>query len=150
MIEAVRILRGAHTVLVVDWPSKEVPETMARAGYAVTVNGGPGPEDYSVYECDGDDVIVRHVGIAPEHVDLVYAYRPMAELPGIVAMAQGLNAKAIWLQSGLSAAGVTDPTGCWVPEEASREARAVVEGAGMAYLNEPYIADAVRHLYDAG
>lgn len=26
------LLAGAHTILVVDWPSREVPEALARAG----------------------------------------------------------------------------------------------------------------------
>jgi hypothetical protein len=34
-----------QTILVIDWPSKEVPETLARAGFRVVVRGGPGPED---------------------------------------------------------------------------------------------------------
>jgi hypothetical protein len=35
MTDVARLLRGTKTVLLVDWPSREVPETLARAGYAV-------------------------------------------------------------------------------------------------------------------
>ncbi len=36
------IFRTVQTILVIDWPSKEVPETLARAGFRVVVRGGPG------------------------------------------------------------------------------------------------------------
>jgi hypothetical protein len=122
------------------------PDTLARAGFEVIVHGGPGPEAYSAYECDKDESVVRHVGAAPEHADLVYAHRPMAELPGIVTVAQAIGARTIWLQSGLTSTGTGDPRGCWVPEEESREAREMVESVGLSYVEEPYIADAVREL----
>jgi hypothetical protein len=40
------ILKTANTILVIDWPSKDVPESLARAGFQVIVKGGPGPGDY--------------------------------------------------------------------------------------------------------
>lgn len=150
MIGDEKVLQSAHTVLVVDWPSRDVPDTLARAGFEVTVHGGPGPEDYSVYEYADGEVVMRHVGVAPGQVDLVYAHRPMAELPGLVAMAQALHAKAIWLQSGLTSRGTPDHRGCWVPQEDSRTARELAEAAGLAYLDKPYIADAVRHMIGSG
>jgi predicted CoA-binding protein len=140
------ILEATDTVLVVDWPSQDVPETLARAGFTVIVQGGPGPEDYSTYECSGDAVIARRTGTVPEHVDLIYAHRPMEELPGLVARGEELGAKAIWLQSGLAATGTRDSTGCWVPEEELRMARQLVESGGLAFFHEPYIAEAVRQL----
>jgi predicted CoA-binding protein len=124
------ILRAATSVLVVDWPSRDVPDTLARAGYAVFAKGGPGPDDYSVRELHGDDVVVRDAGAAPKHVDLVYSYRPPEELPGIVAMATALGAATVWCQS-------PDPSG---------EARRVVEEAGLHYVDDVYIVDAVRRL----
>jgi hypothetical protein len=42
-------LEAVKTVLIIDWPSKEVPEMLATAGLNVVVRGGPGPEDYSTY-----------------------------------------------------------------------------------------------------
>jgi predicted CoA-binding protein len=150
VIKDEKVLKSVHTVLVVDWPSKDVPDTLARAGLEVTVHGGPGPEDYSSYGYDDGAVVVRRSGVAPEHVDLVYAHRPLAELPGIIAMAQALHAKVIWLQSGLTSTGTKDPRGCWLPGEESRGARELVEAVGMAYFDEPYIADAVRQLTGSG
>jgi hypothetical protein len=42
-------LKGVETVLLIDCPSKEAPQLLARAGLNVVVHGGPGPEDYSTY-----------------------------------------------------------------------------------------------------
>jgi len=141
-----QILRSADSIVLVDWPSRDVPEALTRAGYMVFVKGGPGPGDYSAYELRDGDVVARPVGAPPGHADLVYSYRPVGELPEIVAIARQAGATAVWHQSGLSGAGAPDPRGCWMPAPASLEARTIVEAAGLAYLEAPYIADAVRRL----
>jgi predicted CoA-binding protein len=132
------------TVLVIDWPSQEVPELLALAGFHVVVHGGPGPEDYSVYELNNGRVVPRHIGRPPVHADLIYAYRPLSELPQIIATAKGLLAKTIWTQSGLSGDGVKDPKGCWVPADDLQLARNLAEAAGLNYITGPYIGDIVR------
>ncbi|HVA05394.1 MAG TPA: hypothetical protein VNG12_01510 [Acidimicrobiales bacterium] len=43
------ILEQTRSILLVDWPSRAGPDTLTRAGFAVTVHGGPGPCDYSNY-----------------------------------------------------------------------------------------------------
>jgi predicted CoA-binding protein len=144
--EAGQILEAAGTVVVVDWPTRDVPETLARAGYTVLVKGGPEPDRFSVYELRGGEVVPRPAGQAPTHADLVYAHRPVGELPGIVSMAQRLGAGAVWLQSGLAGDGTTDPHGCWMEPVASREARTIVESGGLRYVEAPYIAGEVRRL----
>ena len=45
MTDADAILRSAESILVIDWPTEELPETLARAGYVVVVKAGPGPDD---------------------------------------------------------------------------------------------------------
>jgi predicted CoA-binding protein len=146
MTEAGQILDNADSVVVVDWPSRDVPDSLTRAGLAVVVKGGPGLDDYAAYELSHGEVVVRGVGRRPEHADIVYSHRPIGELPGIVALAQQLGAKTVWRQSGLAGNGAKDPKGCWVPEDESREARKIVESAGLAYVDDTYIADAVRGL----
>jgi predicted CoA-binding protein len=146
MSESEEILKAAATILLVDWPSRDVPDTLARAGYAVMVKGGPEPDNYSAYELRDGNVTAHRVGRAPEHADLIYSHRPLAELPGIVAMAKELGADAVWSQSGLAGEGTDDPNGCWVSADASREARDTVETAGLRYIDDVYIADAVRRL----
>jgi len=134
------------TVLVIDWPTKDVPESLAMAGFHVVVRGGPGPEDYSVYALNNGEIVTRHLGRAPDQADLIYSHRPFGELPEIIATAKELHAKVIWTQSGVSAAGVNDPKGCWIPEEELRSARDLVESSGLSYVTEPYIGDVARQI----
>jgi hypothetical protein len=138
------VLTAAGTFLVVDWPTRDVPDALALAGYEVVVHGGPGPEDYTAYEVEHGNVVERRVGRPPAQADVVYTYRPLEELPEIVDLAQSVGARAVWVQSGLSAEGVKDPKGCWLAAEAAAGARAVIEAAGLEYLDSPYVADAVR------
>ena len=134
MSDAADILAASESVLLVDWPSRDVPDTLADAGYDVYILGGPGPDDYSPRR--------------PERVDLVYCHRPLDELPGIVELARGSGAKAVWHQSGRSSDDGADPTACWLPDGAAQEARSLVEAAGLRFVHNVYIADAVRQLAD--
>jgi predicted CoA-binding protein len=144
VVNAGQVLDTARTVVVVDWPTKDVPETLARAGYTVLVKGGPEPDNYSAYEVQGPQVVARRTGQVPAAADLVYSYRPIGELPGIVALAQQLGARTVWVQSGMASDGTKAPNGCWMDQTASRAAREIVESAGLTYLEAPYIADEVR------
>jgi len=144
MTEAEQVLRETSSVLLVDWPSKDVPESLARAGYTVVVKGGPEPDNYWAYEVRDGEVVSRRTGEVPAAVDLVYSYRPIDELPGIAAMAQQLGARAVWLQSGVASDGTKAADGCWLDPAASRAARAAVESAGLTYIEAPYIGDEVR------
>ena len=143
---AARILAEARSVLVIDWPSRDVPASLALAGYIVFVNGGPGQADYAAWELDGGEPMSRPLGREPESVDLVYCHRPFGELPGIIALARRLGARALWWQTGLTSGGGKDPAGCWAPPEESRQARELAGAAGLAYVDQVYIADAARAL----
>ena len=140
---AARVLAKARSVLVIDWPSRDVPASLALAGYTVFVKGGPGPADYAAWELDGGEPVSRPLGREPDRVDLVYCHRPFGELPGIVALAGRLGARAFWWQTGLTSGG-KDPSGCWAPTEESCQARELAAAAGLAYIDDVYIADAVR------
>jgi predicted CoA-binding protein len=142
--DALDTLRLCRSVLVIDWPSPDVPDSLARAGYTVFVKGGPGPRDYSARELRGDEVLTRATGEPPTHVDLVYSHRPPAELEGIVAIARELGALAVWCQSGLAGPDMNDPKGTWVSDESSWQARALVEAAGLRYVDDAYIGDVAR------
>lgn len=141
-----QILRSATTVVVVDWPSRDVPASLARAGLVVLVHGGPTPEDWSAYELRDGDVVARHVGAPPAQADIVYTHRPIDELPGITDMARGLSATVVWLQSGDAGPGVKDPAGCWLAAGDANRARQIVVGAGLRYLDQPYIGEVARGL----
>jgi len=144
-LEAVaRILAEMRNVLVIDWPSRDVPASLAFGGFTVFVKGGPGPADYAAWELDAGEPVSRALGREPERVDLVYCHRPFGELPGIIALAVRLGARALWWQTGQASDGGQDPAGCWVPPEQSRQARDMADAGGLAYVDAVYIADAVR------
>jgi hypothetical protein len=115
------VLAGVSSILLIDYPGIQVPEGVARAGFTTTAHEGPGPDEYYAYEVAGDVVRRRKVGAEPVQVDLVYTYRPVDELPGIVEHAQQLGARAVWFQDDGSIAG------------APGRAREIVEAAGLAF-----------------
>jgi predicted CoA-binding protein len=142
MADSLKLLRSTKTVLLVDWPSRDVPEALARGGFTVVSNDGPG--EYNAYEIDGNEVRARAVGEPPKSADLVYTHRPIDELPDIIEAATAAGAKAVWIQSGLDESGRKDPRGCWFSDTDSAKARDIVERVGLVYIESPYIADAVR------
>jgi CoA binding domain len=144
--ESEGILRATVSVLIIDWPSRDVPDALAGAGYSVFVKGGPGPTDYSSCAMVSGKVVTRRIGRPPDSVDLVYVHRPIAELPGVLSLAREMKAKAVWWQSGIAADGARDPKGCWVDHEVSRQARTLVAAAHLKYVDDLYIANAVREL----
>lgn len=143
-------LENIRSILVIDWPSRDVPEMLARRGFEVVVRGGPRPEDFSAFDWNGSEIAVRKIGHPPEHADLVYAFRPLSELAGIIGLAKELHAHTIWTQSGASSAGLKDPRGCWLPEADAAAARRLVESAGLTYIDQPYILDVLGAGQSAG
>ena len=144
MTGAASVLAAAGSFLLVDWPTRDVPDTLALAGYQVVAHGGPGPEDYFAYEVVDGEVVERRIGRPPAQADVVWTFRPLKELPEIVEAARAVGARVVWVHSGLAEGGGTDPEGCWLPAEAAAGARALVEAAGLEYLDRPYVAAAVR------
>ncbi len=59
----------------------------------------------------------------------MYSYRPVDELPGIVAQAQALGARTVW----------TD-----LPPDDVDRARDLVEAGGLVHVDGPDIVEAVR------
>lgn len=140
------LLESTETVLVVDWPSTDVPESLARAGFTVIVRGGPGPTDYTSYRLENGDIVRRPAAGPPQRADIVYSHRPVEELPAVVETARALGARAVWIQSGVTASGERHPEGCWMPPETVARARALVETAGMVCIEEPYIGAVARRV----
>jgi|SRR5947208_3515065 len=133
MTDVLALLSETKTVVLIDWPSREVPDTLARHGF--TVISDEGPETYAAYEAHADDVRRRSVDGLPQSAEIVYAYRPIDELPDIVETATTVGATAVWL----------DSAGDLAPADAAR-AREIVEGAGLVFVTEPSILDAARTL----
>ncbi len=141
MTDTDTILRTAHSVLVVDWPTKALPETLS-----VPVRGlrevGPRARRLVTYEAADDGSIRRHRIGRPDRVDLVHVYRPIDELAAFVELARDLGASIVWVR-GLAADGTRDPAGCWL-SAGPLIARGLVEAAGLVYVDHPSILDAVR------
>lgn len=93
-----------RSVLLVDYPSPDVPAAFVRRGLLVFVKGGPGPTDLIAWEAAGDEVDRRHIGRPDAAVDVVYAYRPVDELPGILALAMTFDVKTLWLATPVDGA----------------------------------------------
>jgi predicted CoA-binding protein len=126
--DAIAALGVTQSVLLVDWPSRDVPDTLAQAGFTVVAQEGS--DTYVAYELAAEVVQQRDVR-PPDSTDMVYAYRPLDELPDILALARDLGARAVWLHSEATA------------DEIDR-ARQLVEGAGLAFISGPDIVDTVR------
>ena len=132
MSGADEVLRSAKSVLLIDWPARDVPESLVRAGFAVVVKGGPGPDAYARWESVDGAVVASAPRGPPEQADLVYAYRPPAELPGIVEIARLVGAATVWLHA--------------CPADEARHARELVEAAGLGLVVDPGIAERARAL----
>jgi predicted CoA-binding protein len=144
LTDAAKILHETSTVVVVDWPSREVPEALLKAGLNVIVKGGPGPGDFTTWRLANGQITTQNLGRPPEHADLVYFHRPVSEMPSIIRLAQDVGAQALWRQSGLTPDGAKSPRGCWVAAEESRQGRDLATAAGLGYVDNVYIPDALR------
>jgi len=139
------ILRDAKSILLVDWPSRELPDRVARAGYEVT--GACGSRTARLLHVPtGSEIVVRSGLPAPEHVDSVHVFRPIEELTSIAATSEMKGAPSIWYQSGRYEDGTTDSAGCWLSEGDSAKARRIVETHGLKYIERPHILEAIASL----
>jgi len=135
MTTAIDILRGAQRVVVQDYPSKEIPDALTRAGLVVMIYGGPDEADVVTSELVDGDVVCRPVGRRPEAADLLFVYRPLSEIDGILADARRMGVRTIWRQPNIE--GEDRDAVAW---------RAGVEAAGLAYLDAPDIVELAQEL----
>jgi len=146
-------LSTVHDIVLHNWPSRDVPDTLVQAGFAVTVYGGPEPDDISVCELVDGQIIDRKTGRQPDHADLMYVY-PWSgfelerDLYGVADNAVALGAAALWYQSGRNSDGTTDTHGCWLPESEAAAVESIGTTAGLTVVHDAYIGDAVRALRD--
>lgn len=106
-------------MLIVDWPSQDVPRELLAAGFdVVSANLAAGTASrYSVGkpsasqerngvevlppQRDGDPpLIISRLDAMPEHVDVVALYRPAEEHARIAQRAVDLGARTVWVQLG--------------------------------------------------
>jgi predicted CoA-binding protein len=127
------VLQQTTRILLIDYPGRIVPDTLARTGFDVTAHEGPGPAEYYRYSVNGGQVDKSVGGTAPTAVDLVFSHRPLDELGPIIEEAIRLGANAFWQHEGFT----TDER---------HQAEAIVTSAGLVYIDAPYILDAVAEL----
>ena len=77
-------LRAARHVVVQDYPDRDIPDSLTRAGFTVTIYGGPDPADVVVSELVDGAIVHRQTGRRPDRADLLYIYRPLVEIDGIL------------------------------------------------------------------
>jgi predicted CoA-binding protein len=133
MPEPEKILRDARHVVVQDFPSRDIPDALTRAGLTVTIYGGPAETDVVLSELSDGAIVHRQVGRYPDQADLLYTYRPLAEVEAIVSEAQRLGVRTLWRQPEVGG------------DDVDAEAwRARVEAAGLTYLDSPPIDEVAR------
>lgn len=137
------------SVLIVDWPSQDVPRELLAAGFDVfsanlaagtasrySIGERPAPENTDGVEVlppqrDGDPpLVISRVAALPAHVDAVALYRPAAEHARIAQRAVDLGARMVWVQLGTLA----------------DDARRIVAGAYIAVIEEIPINEAIHSL----
>ena len=138
-----------RSVLVVDWPSQDVPRELLAAGFDVfSANLAAGTASrYTVGQrsvaqnADGVEVlppqrdgdpplVISRVDALPEHIDVVALYRPAAEHARIAQRAVDLGARTVWVQLGTLA----------------DDARRIAADAYMAVIEDTPINDAIHSL----
>jgi hypothetical protein len=150
MTDGARALASARSVILVDWPSADVPRSLLAAGKEVTsvnrlrgtamtyslrdpataVDDDEGSTDFGPADDDPRRLVGRPSGASPERADALCAYRPAGELAAIARLAVDLGARLLWMERGVR----------------SEEARAVAEAAGLTVVEDASIADAARAL----
>jgi predicted CoA-binding protein len=101
---AIKILKTAKVILLIDWPDTGIPSSLLKAGFKVYSYA---PDNYTevVLEISGngkEKLIFNEVNDQPSKIDIVYIFRPEEEYAEILAKhVLPLEAKTIWLQSPL-------------------------------------------------
>ena len=118
-----QILRDSTTIAVVgasrhpDKTAYGVPLEILRHGWRV-IPVNPYAEEIWDQKC------YPTLAAIPERVDLVNVFRPSEDTPPVAREAVAIGASALWLQQGI----------------VSEESRAIVEAAGMDYVEDHCIA----------
>jgi uncharacterized protein len=130
-MRALRALPPGSVILLVDWPSRDVPRALVNAGFTVlSANMARGTaSSYSVVPGAGDgdeQVVITPLDAMPEHVDVVSIFRPPEEHAAITRRAVALGAHTVWVLRG----GLSDG------------ARRIAADAGLTVVDDAEVAGA--------
>lgn len=136
---------AAHTILLVDWVLDEIPATLVRSRPHVLAKVGPKPDDWAVLEADSSERGYSSTRIPrPDHADLLHLDWTLG-FDDFVDVARQLGVTTFWYHSARTRPPQpADNRGCWVPARQSNRQRAIVESAGMTYIDGHYIVDIAR------
>lgn len=139
------LLSAARTVLLVSFIGPEVPTTLIEAGFDVIAKVGPEPDAWAAcsLRCGALQFEPRGAPVAIDllHLDVADAFEEYLDVAG------RLGAKTFWYHSARTQQPAPhDDRGCWLPAAQSDRQRRAVEAAGLAYVDDVYIADIAREL----
>jgi predicted CoA-binding protein len=99
------LLSETNTILLVDWQNKNIPITLAKAGFNVISYSPLQYCDVAIGSVNGiDELIFKPLTQMPQ-VDVVYVYRPEGEHAAIIQEhVLPLGAKVFWLHPPLTSA----------------------------------------------
>jgi len=123
------ILRGARSILLIDWPNIDVPGILVRQGFTVYCYS---PDKYTRAEIstEQDHLIFRELEGAPVELDIVNIYRPEQEHAAILSKhVVPLGAKVVWLQ----------------PPIVSQNTRSLAAEYGLAFVEGISISEVTRN-----
>ena len=127
------LIGGARVIAVVglsanpDRPSNQVAWYLHQQGYRLY---GVNPRCPAAEAFDGVPVVAA-LDQVPEPIDIVDVFRRPEHTPAVAEAAVSVGARALWLQLGI----------------ASAEARAIAEGAGLAYVEDRCLKVEHRRLF---
>ena len=107
-------IKNVRTILLADWPSADVPRSLVEAGFRVIVKGGP-HDRFLEWTPSGERIEVTDFD-----ADILYIHRPLDELPHLIELGQRHGVNAVWRD----------------PAPGSADFRALVEAAGLVYIDE--------------
>ena len=122
-------LPPGSVILLIDWPSQDVPRALVTAGFTVlSANLGRGTaSSYGIERRDGDEqLVITRLDTMPGRVDVVCLFRPPEEHAAITRRAVELGAHTVWVQRG----------------SLSDDARRIAMDAGLTVVDNISIADA--------
>lgn len=68
MTSAHEVLLQSMSVLVIDWPSRDAADSLARAGLSVIVRNAPLPRNFAVCEMSAGEIVVCRSKSPPSQV----------------------------------------------------------------------------------
>jgi uncharacterized protein YndB with AHSA1/START domain len=146
LAEARALLSAAHRILLVSFIGPEVPAALTTAGFQVFAKVGPDPDAWAFCRRQRGELEFEPRSRAPDAIDLVHLDVSDA-FDEYLAVARSLGAKTFWYHSARTCPpDPHDDRGCWLPAAQSLRQRSAAEAAGLAYIDDRYIADVARAL----